>query len=620
MIQASMCPRVGIRVQRPSQRLVRAFPNDIVAPSTEQVRNVKMSPTGVVSAPPLTDNNKEWSKETFAMEVNDNNVDEVIVYPGSKMVTAITLDGNEHTVRTRLTKDIMDKLDDRGVFLTYKKEENTAQLLAYYLESVIFFALSGVVLYTLFSRGGGSGTFNGLTSSKAKMTDGNEASTTFDDVAGIEHAKLELQEIVDFLKNPEKYSRVGAKIPKGCLLVSPPGCGKTLLARAVAGTAGVPFFSCSASQFIEMFVGVGAARIRDVFNKAKEKAPCIIFIDEIDAIGKARGGPMNLGNDEREQTINQLLTEMDGFESNSGVIVIGATNRADILDKALLRPGRFDRVIYIDSPDVIGREEILRVHTRGKPLADCVDLTALSKITAGFSGADLQNLSNEAAIWAARNDRTEINMLDFENALEKVALGPEKTSRVMSDAKKQIVSVHESGHTIAALCLGDYDKVRKVTIVPRGSAGGVTFFEPSSERVDSGLLSKGYLKNQLVVALGGRAAEEVVFGKEKVTTGASSDMEQVYRIAKLMVTKYGFSNELGNIAWPHQAGMGGDVSEHTSMLIDQEIKTLVENAYTRAKYIMEENLNILFELAQELTEKETLNNSEVEAICKKLKR
>ncbi|NBX51739.1 ATP-dependent zinc metalloprotease FtsH, partial [bacterium] len=378
--------------------------------------------------------------------------------------------------------------------------------------------------------------------SRAKEIDGEKISTTFDDIAGIDYAKKELQEVVDFLKNPEKYTRVGAKIPKGVLLAAGSGLGKTLLAKAVAGTAGVPFFSASASEFVEMFVGVGSSRIRNLFQKAKAKAPCIVFIDEIDAVGKARSGNlMGPGNDEREQTINQLLTEMDGFEGNTGVVVIGATNRVDILDKALLRPGRFDRIVTIDAPDVTGRTEILKVHTRGKPLDPAVDLAALAKITAGFSGAELQNLANEAAINAARHDRATITQNDFEEALEKVVMGPLKTARVISDEKRRIVAVHEAGHTVTAFYVGDYDAVRKVSIIPRGSAGGVTLFEPDADRVDSGLLTRTYLENKLVVALGGRAAEEIVYGPAAITTGASHDMEQVYKIARVMVTRYGFS-------------------------------------------------------------------------------
>jgi cell division protease FtsH len=541
---------------------------------------------------------------------------EVIVDQNSSHVRAITEDGQEHDVGVRMTSSIIEDLIDHGVIIRYDNPAKAIQQVMSILEMTLVTLFTVYVMYIIFSRSAGSNypqnMLNSMMQTRAKEIDGEKITTTFDDIAGIDYAKKELQEVVDFLKNPEKYTRVGAKIPKGVLLAAGSGLGKTLLAKAVAGTAGVPFFSASASEFVEMFVGVGSGRIRSLFAKAKAKAPCIVFIDEIDAVGKARSGNlMGPGNDEREQTINQLLTEMDGFEGNTGVVVIGATNRVDILDKALLRPGRFDRIVTIDAPDVVGRTEILKVHTRGKPLAPAVNLESIARITAGFSGAELQNLANEAAINAARHDRNLINQHDFEEALEKVMMGPLKTARVISDAKKQIVAVHEAGHTIAAFYVGDYDEVRKVSIIPRGGAGGVTMFEPDADRVDSGLYTRTYLENKLVVALGGRAAEEIVFGPNAITTGASHDMEQVYKVARVMVTRYGFSDVLGTIGWDTD---GGSFSQDTARTIDQEMNAIVSRAYRRAKNIIEDRLEYLKRLSNALIEKEVLDAAQIKEI------
>ncbi|CAN1322822.1 ATP-dependent zinc metalloprotease FTSH 1, chloroplastic [Linum perenne] len=389
--------------------------------------------------------------------------------------------------------------------------------------------------------------------SKSKFQEVPETGVTFADVAGADQAKLELQEVVDFLKNPDKYTALGAKIPKGCLLVGPPGTGKTLLARAVAGEAGTPFFSCAASEFVELFVGVGASRVRDLFEKAKSKAPCIVFIDEIDAVGRQRGAGLGGGNDEREQTINQLLTEMDGFSGNSGVIVLAATNRPDVLDSALLRPGRFDRQVTVDRPDVSGRVKILQVsvHSRGKALAKDVDFEKIARRTPGFTGADLQNLMNEAAILAARRDLKEISKDEISDALERIIAGPEKKNAVVSEEKKKLVAYHEAGHALVGALMPEYDPVAKISIIPRGQAGGLTFFAPSEERLESGLYSRSYLENQMAVALGGRVAEEVIFGQENVTTGASNDFMQVSRVARQMVERFGFSKKIGQLNLMH---------------------------------------------------------------------
>lgn len=459
--------------------------------------------------------------------------------------------------------------------------------------------------------------------SKSKFQEVPETGVKFADVAGVDGAKLELQEVVDFLKSPDKYTALGAKIPKGCLLVGPPGTGKTLLAKAVAGEAGTPFFSCAASEFVELFVGVGASRVRDLFEKAKAKAPCIIFIDEIDAVGRQRGAGMGGGNDEREQTINQLLTEMDGFEGNTGVIVLAATNRPDVLDKALLRPGRFDRQVTVDRPDVQGRIRILKVHSRGKTLSKDVDFDKISRRTPGFTGADLQNLMNEAAILAARRELTEISKDEIADALEKIQAGAEKKGAVISEEKKRLVAYHEAGHAVVGALMPDYDAVTKVSIVPRGNAGGLTFFAPDEQRLESGLYSRSYLENQMCVALGGRIAEELIFGEEAVTTGASGDFMQVSRTARMMVTQMGFSDKLGQLnlgggGGPsflgQEAGQQAEYSQMTADLIDAEVKDLVERAYRRAKDLVVTNIDVLHATAEVLVEKEQIDGDEFERI------
>ncbi len=459
--------------------------------------------------------------------------------------------------------------------------------------------------------------------SRARVQMEPQTQVTFGDVAGIEQAKLELAEVVDFLKNADRFTAVGAKIPKGVLLVGPPGTGKTLLARAVAGEAGVPFFSISGSEFVEMFVGVGASRVRDLFEQAKANAPCIVFIDEIDAVGRQRGAGLGGGNDEREQTLNQLLTEMDGFEGNTGIIIIAATNRPDVLDAALLRPGRFDRQVVVDRPDYAGRLEILNVHARGKTLSQDVDLEKIARRTPGFTGADLSNLLNEAAILAARRNLTEISMDEVNDAIDRVLAGPEKKDRVMSEKRKELVAYHEAGHALVGALMPDYDPVQKISIIPRGRAGGLTWFTPSEDRMDSGLYSRSYLQNQMAVALGGRIAEEIIFGEEEVTTGASNDLQQVARVARQMVTRFGMSDRLGPVALGRQQGnmfLGRDIaserdfSEETAATIDDEVRNLVEQAYRRAKAVLTENRGILDRLAQMLIEKETVDAEELQEL------
>jgi cell division protease FtsH len=456
--------------------------------------------------------------------------------------------------------------------------------------------------------------------SKARVQMEPNSQVTFSDVAGIDQAKLELTEVVDFLKNADRFTALGAKIPKGVLLVGPPGTGKTLLAKAVAGEAGVPFFSISGSEFVEMFVGVGASRVRDLFEQAKSQSPCIVFIDEIDAVGRQRGAGMGGGNDEREQTLNQLLTEMDGFEGNTGIIIIAATNRPDVLDSALLRPGRFDRQVVVDRPDFAGRLEVMQVHARGKTLSKDVDLEKIARRTPGFTGADLSNLLNEAAILAARRSLTEISMDEVNDAIDRIMAGPEKKDRVMSEKRKTLVAYHEAGHALVGALMPDYDPVQKISIIPRGRAGGLTWFTPSEERLESGLYSRSYLQNQMAVALGGRIAEEIIFGDEEVTTGASNDLQQVARTARQMVTRFGMSEKLGPVALGRQQGsmfMGRDIaserdfSEETASMIDEEVSDLVAVAYKRAKEVLVGNKHVLDKLAEMLVEKETVDSEEL---------
>jgi cell division protease FtsH len=457
--------------------------------------------------------------------------------------------------------------------------------------------------------------------SKARLQMEPSTQVTFTDVAGVEGAKLELTEVVDFLKSPDRFTAVGAKIPKGVLLVGPPGTGKTLLAKAVAGEAGVPFFSISGSEFVEMFVGVGASRVRDLFEQAKKNAPCIVFIDEIDAVGRQRGAGMGGGNDEREQTLNQLLTEMDGFEGNSGIIIVAATNRPDVLDSALMRPGRFDRQVTVDRPDYAGRLQILNVHAKDKTLSKDVDLDKVARRTPGFTGADLANLLNEAAILAARKDLDKVSNDEVGDAIERVMAGPEKKDRVISDKKKELVAYHEAGHALVGALMPDYDPVAKVSIIPRGQAGGLTFFTPSEERMESGLYSRSYLQNQMAVALGGRVAEEIVYGEEEVTTGASNDLQQVANVARQMITKFGMSDKIGPVALGQSQGgmfLGRDMSstrdfsEDTAATIDEEVSELVDVAYKRATKVLSDNRTVLDEMAQMLIERETIDTEDIQ--------
>ncbi len=533
-------------------------------------------------------------------------------------------EGNtEVTVNLPNDPELINILTKSGVDIAVLPQSEGGDFWFKALSSLFFPVLLLVGLFFLLRRaqnGPGSQAMN-FGKSKARVQMEPQTQVTFGDVAGIDQAKLELNEVVDFLKNADRFTAIGAKIPKGVLLVGPPGTGKTLLARAVAGEAGVPFFSISGSEFVEMFVGVGASRVRDLFEQAKANAPCIVFIDEIDAVGRQRGAGLGGGNDEREQTLNQLLTEMDGFEGNTGIIIIAATNRPDVLDAALLRPGRFDRQVVVDRPDYAGRLEILRVHARGKTLAKDVDLEKIARRTPGFTGADLSNLLNEAAILAARRNLTEISMDEVNDAIDRVLAGPEKKDRVMSEKRKVLVAYHEAGHALVGALMPDYDPVQKISIIPRGRAGGLTWFTPSEDRMDSGLYSRSYLQNQMAVALGGRIAEEIVFGDEEVTTGASNDLQQVARVARQMVTRFGMSDRLGPVALGRQQGnmfLGRDIaaerdfSEETAATIDDEVRNLVEQAYRRARAVLVGNRHVLDRLSQMLVEKETVDAEELQ--------
>ena len=471
-------------------------------------------------------------------------------------------------------------------------------------------------------QGGGGNSIFGFGRSKAKdLNEGNRPTVTFDDVAGVEEAKQDLVEVVQVLREPEKFVQVGARIPKGVLMVGPPGTGKTLLARAVAGEAGVPFFHISGSEFVEMFVGVGASRVRDLFEKAKQSAPSIVFVDEIDAVGRQRGAGLGGGHDEREQTLNQILVEMDGFDNQTNVIVMAATNRADILDPALLRPGRFDRKVFVDLPDVTGREKILAVHARGKPIAGDVSFTDIAKLTAGFSGADLENLINEAAIFAARRNQRTISLLEFQDAFDRIVMGPERKSRVMSEEDKETVAYHEAGHAVVSFYLPNTDPIQKITIVPRGRAGGYVMPLPE----DRFVVSREYFMDRISMALGGRAAEEIFFGR--ITTGASNDLQQATQTARAMVMEYGMSDTLGlptygsgsaNPFLGREYGYLGsssrDYSEEAARSIDEEVKRILDQSYDKALTIIHTNKEKMVYLAQTMMERETLDRDEFEKI------
>ena len=543
-------------------------------------------------------------------------------------VSAVVMDGEQLQVQTKdgqtyvTVKPQGDALNDQLVTdLIAKKVSVRAErqqqsgffsILSLWLP---FLILIGIWIFFMNRmQGGGRGGAMGFGKCRAKLLTEKHGRVTFDDVAGIDEAKEELEEIVEFLRNPQKFSRLGGKIPKGALLVGPPGTGKTLLARAIAGEAGVPFFTISGSDFVEMFVGVGASRVRDMFEQAKKNAPCIVFIDEIDAVGRSRGVGYGGGNDEREQTLNQLLVEMDGFEANEGIIIVAATNRPDVLDPALLRPGRFDRQVQVPNPDIKGREKILSVHARKVPLGPDVDLRIIARGTPGFSGADLANLVNEAALLAARVGRRFVTLEDFEKAKDKVMMGPERRSMVMTEDEKKLTAYHEAGHAIVGIHVPQHDPVHKVTIIPRGRALGVTFYLPERDKLS---MTRESALSKLASAMGGKAAEELVFGPENVTNGASSDIQHVTRLATAMVSQWGMSDKLGNINYTstQESFLGAqsqwNASSESREIIDQEVRRLVDEAYERAKSILRDNWQEMENLAQGLLEYETLTGEDM---------
>ncbi|MEM7506799.1 MAG: ATP-dependent zinc metalloprotease FtsH [Pseudomonadota bacterium] len=529
-----------------------------------------------------------------------------------------TTNGNDRftTVQPR-GAEVVDDLRTAGVAIEVRPQERGGLLstLGFWLPMLIIFGIWIFFLNRM--QGGGRGAM-GFGKSKAKLLTERSGKVTFDDVAGIDEAKEELEEIVEFLRDPGKYSRLGGKIPKGALLVGPPGTGKTLLARAIAGEAGVPFFTISGSDFVEMFVGVGASRVRDMFEQAKKNAPCIVFIDEIDAVGRHRGAGYGGGNDEREQTLNQLLVEMDGFEANEGVILIAATNRPDVLDPALLRPGRFDRQVTVPNPDIGGREKILHVHARKVPLAPNVDLKVIARGTPGFSGADLANLVNEAALHAARADKRVVTMEDFEQAKDKVMMGAERRSMIMTEDEKKLTAYHEAGHAIVGLNVPQHDPIHKATIIPRGRALGLVLSLPERDQYS---VSKTKYESKIAMAMGGKVAEELTFGEENVTSGATSDIQQVTRIARAMVTQFGFSDKLGNIDYANeqQSYLGAynnpsSNSPETQKIIDAEVRRLVDTGYETAKRILTEKKEDFVRLAEGLLEYETLTGDEIQKV------
>jgi len=574
---------------------------------------------------------QEFSYTEFSRQLDQGNVARVEVYDGKRLEgdfrNPVTQDNRtaksfQVLLPVANSEQFIKRLEDAGVPILAKEPKGG-------ITAIIVAALPWIVILGLWFfllrqlQAGGSRAF-AFGKSKAKLLAGDTPKITFADVAGADEAKVELQEIIEFLKDPQKFTRLGGRLPKGALLVGPPGTGKTLLAKAVAGEAARPFFSMSGSDFVEMFVGVGASRVRDLFEQGKSHAPCIIFIDEIDAVGRHRGAGLGGGHDEREQTLNQLLVEMDGFESNDGVILIAATNRPDVLDPALLRPGRFDRTIVVDAPDVRGREGILRVHTRKIPLAADVRLEIIAKGTPGMAGADLANLVNESAVLAARRNKTLVDMKDFEDAKDKVMLGVERRSLVLTEAERKLTAYHEAGHAIVAIKIPGSDPIHKVTIVPRGRALGLTASLPEVDRHN---YTKDWLIGSLAMFFGGRVAEELVFGSDKVTTGAGNDIERATALARRMVTQFGMSELIGPLAvgdkeqeifLGREFAQRREISERTAQMVDDEVKRLVDEAYARATSIISDHRELLDRIADALLERETIDREDLDRLVKDL--
>lgn len=556
----------------------------------------------------------------FMKHVQQDEVQQVTIV--DNVISGKLKDGSDFTTVVPKDESLIPTLRARDVEIKAELPPEPpwwTSVLSQLLPMLIIVAIWFFMMQQMQGGGGGRGVMN-FGKSRARRYDEDKIRVTFKDVAGADEAKQELEEVVEFLKHPKKYNDLGAKIPKGVLLYGPPGTGKTLLAKAVAGEAGVPFFSISGSDFVEMFVGVGASRVRDLFEQAKKSAPCIVFIDEIDAVGRQRGAGLGGGHDEREQTLNQLLVEMDGFGANEGIIMIAATNRPDILDPALLRPGRFDRQIVVDRPDIKGRREILKVHVKGKPVGSDVELDVIARRTPGFTGADLSNLVNEAALMAARRNKKQINMPDMEEAAERVIMGPERRSRVISDNEKRLTAYHEGGHTLVGMLLDNADPVHKVTIIPRGRAGGYTLSLPKEDRYYA---TRSEMLDELKALLGGRVAEALVL--KEISSGASNDLQRATSLARQMICEYGMSTELGPVTFGHrqdQVFLGRDIardknySEEIAAKIDKEIRKFLDEAYQKTEELLQNNIDKLHLIAQALIEKETLEGSEIEQLMK----
>jgi len=576
----------------------------------------------IFNNPGRTNRGPQIGYSEFLNNVQSGSVSSVTI-AGNRILGTFKEGNSPFTTLKDEDPKLVDRLREKDVKFEYKpSEEELPSIMSALISWFPMLLLIGVWVFFMRQMQSGSGRAMGFGKSRAKLLTERHGRVTFDDVAGVDEAKSDLEEIVDFLRDPQKFQRLGGRIPRGALLVGPPGTGKTLLARAIAGEANVPFFTISGSDFVEMFVGVGASRVRDMFEQAKKNAPCIIFIDEIDAVGRHRGAGLGGGNDEREQTLNQLLVEMDGFEANEGIILIAATNRPDVLDPALLRPGRFDRQITVPNPDVGGREKILKVHMNKVPLAPDVEPRVLARGTPGFSGADLANLVNEAALLAARRNKRIVTMVEFEDAKDKIMMGAERKTMAMSEEEKKLTAYHEAGHAVVGFYVPSGIPVHKATIIPRGRALGMVKFLPEGDRY-----SMKYIEftSQLAVAMGGRVAEEITFGKENITSGASSDIQQATRVARAMVTQFGYSDKLGTVAYGDNneevflgmsMGRQQSVAESTAQTIDAEVKSLVDRGYADARRILTDHNEEFVRLAQALLEYETLTGEECKAVMR----
>ena len=558
------------------------------------------------------------SYSQFIDAVKSGQVQKVLIDGPS--IRGVTQTGEKFTTYSPDDPHMVDDLLENGVEIKAREPESQSLLMQIFISWFPMLLLIAVWIFFMRQMQGGGGGRGAMSfgKSKARLLEEDQVKVTFADVAGVEEAKEEVSEMVDFLKDPTKFQKLGGQIPRGALMVGPPGTGKTLLARAIAGEAKVPFFTISGSDFVEMFVGVGASRVRDMFDQAKKHAPCIIFIDEIDAVGRHRGAGLGGGHDEREQTLNQLLVEMDGFEGNEGIIVIAATNRPDVLDPALLRPGRFDRQVTVGLPDILGREQILKVHMKKVPADDSVEVKYIARGTPGFSGADLANLVNEAALFAARQNKRLVDMEDLEKAKDKIIMGAERRTMVMSEEEKKMTAYHEAGHAIVGRLVPEHDPVYKVSIMPRGRALGITMFLPESDQYSA---SKQKLESQISSLYGGRLAEEIIYGTEKVTTGASNDIERATGLARNMVTKWGLSQRLGPLAYSEEEGevfLGRSVTQHKSVseetahLIDEEIRSLIDRNYERAERLLNENMSVLHAMADALVKYETIDRHQID--------